>query len=158
MKTSSYLSYILLILSNAAFIDGFAGELKNHRFAASVSSIAQSWFFWMVVLLAQDSAENLIFLYLHHVPIYASLRFHISHKKTSAVTLNQLHVHQQIFNQQARQHIPVTAAIRTVSKSTLHMAPTTPDGPVVDESLREKDPIKFIFQELKAMDVNSILK
>lgn len=158
MKTSSYLFYILLILSNAAFIDGFAGELKNHRFAASVSSIAQSWFFWMVVLLAQDSAENLIFLYLHHVPIYASLRFHISHKKTSAVTLNQLHVHQQIFNQQARQHIPVTAAIRTVSKSTLHMAPTTPDGPVVDESLREKDPIKFIFQELKAMDVNSILK
>lgn len=49
--------------------------------------------------------------------------------------------------------------ISRVSVSDLFMAetPISPE-PIIDESLREEDPIEFIAQEVKVMDVNAIIK
>ena len=35
---------------------------------------------------------------------------------------------------------------------------TGPESPVIDESLREEDPIEFLAQEVKVMDMNAIIK
>lgn len=53
-----------------------------------------------------------------------------------------------------REHVTGRTFMRTASKQTLRMANT----PIIDESLREEDPIKFISQEINAnLDFNAIL-
>ena len=36
--------------------------------------------------------------------------------------------------------------------------PISPEQPVIDENLREEDPIEYLSQELQAKDVNAIIK
>jgi hypothetical protein len=52
------------------------------------------------------------------------------------------------------------AAVAAPPSSLLYMSntPISPEPPVVDENLREEDPIEFLAQEVKVMDVNAIIK
>jgi hypothetical protein len=56
----------------------------------------------------------------------------------------------------------VTTGTMMRKRSLLYMSSNTPispeQPPVVDENLREEDPIEFLAQEVKVMDINAIIK
>ena len=57
-------------------------------------------------------------------------------------------------------HVPsaLVAPSHSWSPSSKLFAETQMNTEVIDESLREEDPIEFIAQEVQVMDVNAIIK
>ena len=57
-------------------------------------------------------------------------------------------------------HVPAAsvAPSHSLTPSSKLFAETQMNTDVIDESLREEDPIEFIAQEVQVMDVNAIIK
>lgn len=67
---------------------------------------------------------------------------------------NSSFVQRKLKNTFSSARIPYVSGVTNFSMT---QTPISPEQPVIDENLREEDPIEYLSQELQAMDVNAII-